>query len=63
MVKRRVRAKNSEAALKKARKDYPGLTVTGVNWLPKSKATKKGKLYQVKAHKRKVKRKKKAIAW
>lgn len=64
MVLRRVRGKNSEQALKRAREKYPGMTVKKVNWLPKSAKNKKGeKLYQVVAHKRKVKRKKKAIAW
>lgn len=53
MVKRRVRAKDSEQALQKARKEYPGLVVTGVNWLQDSPKRKGKKLYEVMAHKRK----------
>lgn len=52
MVKRRVRARNADAALKKARREYPRLVVTKVNWLKDSPTNKKGKLYQVVAHKR-----------
>ena len=58
MVLRRVRAKNAGQALKRARKKYKSMSVTKVNWLPNSRKNKKGeKLYQVVAHKRKVKRK------
>ena len=56
MVKRRVRAKNADQALKRARKKYPSLTVK-VNWLPKVKKNKKGeRQYSVTGHKRKVKK-------
>ena len=53
MVKRRVRGKDSEQALRKARTKYPGLVVTGVNWLKDSAVLKGQKLYEVEAHKRK----------
>ncbi len=52
LVKRRVRAKSSGQALKRTRRKYPGLVVTGVNWLPDSPERKGEKLYQVKAHRR-----------
>lgn len=54
MVKRRVTARNSTAALNKAREKYPSLTVTKVNWLKDVKSRKPGmKVYEVVAHKRK----------
>ena len=56
MTKRRVRAKNSEQALKRARRKYPGLSVTKVNWLKDSPKLKGEKLYQVVAHKRQKKK-------
>jgi len=64
MVTRRVRAKDSTAALKLARKKYPSMTVK-VNWLPNVKANKKGeKQYSVTGHKKKVKSvKKNGVAW
>ncbi|KKK69033.1 hypothetical protein LCGC14_2938100, partial [marine sediment metagenome] len=52
MVKRRCRGKNAGQALKRARRKYPGMGVTGVNWLPDSPKLKGEKLYQVVAHKR-----------
>ena len=61
MVKRRVRAKNSKAALRLARKKYPSMTVK-VNWLNKVKVNKKGeKQYAITGHTRKVKRKKRGL--
>jgi len=57
LVKRRVRARDSKTALKRARKKYKSMTVTKVNWLPNVSKNKKGeKMYAVIAHKRKVKR-------
>ena len=55
MVKRRVRAKNAEQALKRARRKYKSMAVTKVNWLKDSPEYKGEKLYQVVAHKKKRK--------
>lgn len=57
MVLRRVRAKNQEQALKRARRKWKSLVVTDVNWIQGSRLFKGEKLYQVVAHKRKVKKK------
>jgi len=53
MVKRRVRAKDRASAMRKARREYPSLVVTDVNWLQDSPKRKGKKLYEVVAHKRK----------
>ena len=64
MTVRRVRAKNADQAMKRAREKWTSRVVTKVNWLPDVPKNKKGeKLYSVVSHKRKVKRKKKGIAW
>ncbi len=52
MVKRRVRGKTVKQASMRARRKYPGLVVTGVNWLSDSSKLKGEKLYQVRAHRR-----------
>jgi len=56
LTKRRVRAKNGGQALKRARRKYPGLTVTKVNWVKTASVVKGEKMYQVIAHKRKTKK-------
>ena len=54
MVKRRVTARDSKSALKKARRKYPSLSVTKVNWLKDVRTRKAGmKTYEVVAHKKK----------
>lgn len=57
MTLRRVRGKDTKQAMRAARKKYPSMTVTKVNWLKDSPVLKGKKLYQVVAHKRKVKKK------
>ena len=58
MVNFLLRAKNQEQALKRARKKYKTMVITDVNWLQDSRLFKGEKLYQVVAHKRRVKKKK-----
>jgi hypothetical protein len=53
MVKRRIRAKNSTEAMKKARKKYSKLVVTKVNLMSGQNPKAKQKTYSVIARKRK----------